>query len=98
MTTSKLNIEIPINNSATYNKVNKVNKLVTFFAFCSPLPRQYRSPKSTWTAPLSLKKAKNTMTNFVCQDNSYRDTPFAQTNPTMRQKMRHASLITASDK
>jgi len=31
--TDKLKIEIPINKiSATYNKVNKVNKLVTVFA------------------------------------------------------------------
>lgn len=33
ITTDNLNIEIPINKiSATYNKVNKVNKLVTVFA------------------------------------------------------------------
>lgn len=48
--TDKLKIEIPINKknliSATYNKVNKVNKLVTVFADIlseqSQIPNQFR--------------------------------------------------------
>ena len=50
VTTDKLKIEIPINKknliSATYNKVNKVNKLVTVFADIlseqSQIPSQFR--------------------------------------------------------
>jgi len=87
MTVTRINIEIPINNnSATYNKDNKVNKLVTFFAFCPRLPRQLSNWGLTRIALLPFKKTKITVTNSVHQDNFYRDTPFAQTTPTLLQK------------
>jgi hypothetical protein len=43
MTADNLKIEIPINKikSAPYNKVNKVNKLVTVFAFAPAIKTNY---------------------------------------------------------
>lgn len=43
ITADRLKIEIPINKiSATYNKDNKVNKLVTVFAFAPAIKTDYK--------------------------------------------------------
>jgi hypothetical protein len=91
----KLKIEIPINkiNSATYNKDNKGNKLVTVFASCSCIQDRFqlRIPR-----PLKCHQSESQLvTNFLLS------TRFCNARLVMLNKLlypdckntRHASLL-----
>ena len=93
-----LKIEIPINNiltGATYNKDNKVNKLVTVFAFVPAIMTNYNC-RYRDRSSASLKTLY-TLTYYLLPTSIVPRNPYNYINFVPgRQKPRHASLLSAS--